>query len=159
MTRDPLTALLRLRRLTADQARRALADCLRVESLAAQSVASVDAAIEHETAAPGARGPHADASLVSPDYFTTVGIPLLRGRTFTAADRDTSRPADRRSMRPAGPITYAVTVAPAPRRSARTSSSRPIARPLAARTRRPRIRSRCTSGSLTIGPRTREFAR
>jgi len=51
MTRDPLTALLRLRRLTADQARRALADCLRVESLAAQSVASVDAAIEHETAA------------------------------------------------------------------------------------------------------------
>jgi flagellar export protein FliJ len=51
VTRDPLEVLLRLRRLTADQARRALADCLRAESLAAQSVAVVAAAIEHETAA------------------------------------------------------------------------------------------------------------
>jgi flagellar export protein FliJ len=49
MTRDPLESLLRLRRLTVDQARRGLADCLRVESLAAQSVAAIAAAIERET--------------------------------------------------------------------------------------------------------------
>jgi predicted permease len=30
--------------------------------------------------------PHPDYHLVSPDYLTTLGIPLLRGRSFTAAD-------------------------------------------------------------------------
>jgi flagellar export protein FliJ len=49
MTRDPLETLLRLRRLAVDQARRGLADCLRVESEAAQAVAKIEAAIGHET--------------------------------------------------------------------------------------------------------------
>jgi predicted permease len=33
--------------------------------------------------------PHSDVTAVGPEYFKTVGIPLLRGRTFTMADRDT----------------------------------------------------------------------
>ncbi|MEJ0018906.1 MAG: hypothetical protein WDN25_20560 [Acetobacteraceae bacterium] len=51
MKQDPLEALLRLRRLTADQARRALGDCLRSESEAAAAVAGVAAAILQETEA------------------------------------------------------------------------------------------------------------
>jgi flagellar export protein FliJ len=49
MKSDPLRALLRLRRLTADQARRQLADCLRAESEAERAVAALDAEIAHET--------------------------------------------------------------------------------------------------------------
>jgi hypothetical protein len=49
MTRDPLEALVQLRHLAVAQARRGLADCLRVESQAAQSVAGVEVAIQHET--------------------------------------------------------------------------------------------------------------
>ena len=51
MTRDPLEALLRLRRMAADEARRGLAECLRVESEAAAAVAAIEAAIERETEA------------------------------------------------------------------------------------------------------------
>lgn len=43
-------------------------------------------------AAAGTRGPHAEATSVSPDYFKTVGIPLLHGRDFTNLDRDTLTP-------------------------------------------------------------------
>ena len=50
MTHDPLESLLRLRRLAVDEARHGLADCLRVESEAARSVAAIEASIEHETA-------------------------------------------------------------------------------------------------------------
>src|SRR6185312_7980743 len=40
----------------------------------------------------GTRGPHAEATSISPDYFKTVGIPLLHGRDFTNLDRDTLAP-------------------------------------------------------------------
>jgi predicted permease len=36
--------------------------------------------------------PHSDATSVSPEYFRTIGVPLLRGRDFTTADRDTNSP-------------------------------------------------------------------
>ena len=49
MTHDPLEALLRLRRMAADEARRGLAECLRVESEAAAAVAAIEASIERET--------------------------------------------------------------------------------------------------------------
>ena len=49
MKSDPLASLLRLRRLTADQARRELAECLRAESEAKQAIAAIDAEIARET--------------------------------------------------------------------------------------------------------------
>ena len=48
MKRDPLDALMRLRRIAVDKARRDLADCLRAESAAASAVATIAASIEHE---------------------------------------------------------------------------------------------------------------
>jgi putative ABC transport system permease protein len=48
--------------------------------------------IEGVTGDPSSHMPHSDVSLVSPAYFRTVGIPLLRGRDFSRADRDTSSP-------------------------------------------------------------------
>jgi predicted permease len=45
--------------------------------------------IEGIAAPAGSPGPSSDYTAVSPDYFRTVGIPLLRGRAFTTADRDT----------------------------------------------------------------------
>lgn len=35
-------------------------------------------------------GPKSDVTVVSPDYFKTIGVPLLRGRVFSTADRDTA---------------------------------------------------------------------
>ena len=49
MKSDPLASLLRLRRLTADQARRELAECLHTESEAKQAIAAIDAQIARET--------------------------------------------------------------------------------------------------------------
>jgi predicted permease len=34
--------------------------------------------------------PNTDVTSVSPDYFKVIGVPLLRGRVFTNADRDTA---------------------------------------------------------------------
>jgi hypothetical protein len=50
MKRDPLEALLRLRRMAVDTARHDLADCLRAESEAQSRVAAITASIEHEAA-------------------------------------------------------------------------------------------------------------
>jgi flagellar export protein FliJ len=50
-TRDPLQSLVRLRRQAVDQARRGLADCLRMEDEAMHAVATIEAAIERETEA------------------------------------------------------------------------------------------------------------
>ena len=49
-------------------------------------------AIEGITDGASASMPHSNATSVSPDYFRTAGIPLLRGRDFTRADRDTMAP-------------------------------------------------------------------
>jgi predicted permease len=49
--------------------------------------ASASFGIEGRTNPPGDPGPHGDVQLVSPGYFSTMGIPTLRGRTFTDEDR------------------------------------------------------------------------
>jgi predicted permease len=43
--------------------------------------------IEGQSLAPGDPGPHGRSRVVSPEYFATLGIPLRRGRAFTADDR------------------------------------------------------------------------
>jgi flagellar export protein FliJ len=51
MKQDPLESLRRLRQVAADEARRSLAECLRIEGEAAAAVAAIEAAIELETEA------------------------------------------------------------------------------------------------------------
>jgi len=46
--------------------------------------------IQGRTTPVGQRPPHSDATTVSPNYFTALGIPVLKGRAFTNADRDTA---------------------------------------------------------------------
>jgi putative ABC transport system permease protein len=48
--------------------------------------------IEGASSATKADMPHSDATSVSPEYFKTIGVPLLRGRDFTTTDRDTNSP-------------------------------------------------------------------
>jgi predicted permease len=45
-----------------------------------------------EGAGPASGTPHSDVTAVSGDYFRTIGVPLLAGRTFASADRDTNSP-------------------------------------------------------------------
>ncbi len=51
MTHEPLVSLLRLRLMAVDEARRGLAECLRLESEATKAVAAIDTAIEQEMGA------------------------------------------------------------------------------------------------------------
>ncbi len=46
--------------------------------------------IEGQTLAPNDPGPHGNDRHVSPDYFSTLRIPLIRGRVFTPEDRLTT---------------------------------------------------------------------
>jgi putative ABC transport system permease protein len=46
--------------------------------------------IEGRETPPGARGPHADFRLVTPGYFETTGIRLVKGRSFTVLDNETA---------------------------------------------------------------------
>jgi hypothetical protein len=39
------------------------------------------------------RLPKAELSIVTPDYFGAIGVPIVTGRAFTAADRDTAAPS------------------------------------------------------------------
>ncbi|HEY3929149.1 MAG TPA: ABC transporter permease [Candidatus Koribacter sp.] len=43
--------------------------------------------IEGQTVPPDQPGPHANIRSISSDYFSTLGIPLLRGRAFNSGDR------------------------------------------------------------------------
>jgi len=46
--------------------------------------------IEGRAMPAGQPAPHSDITIVTPAYFATIGIPVLRGRTFTDTDRDTA---------------------------------------------------------------------
>jgi hypothetical protein len=65
---------------------------------------------DHE--APGALDA-TDETIVTPDYFSAVGIPLLRGRAFTELDTATAppgRPALSRLAHVVRPMTKALTI-------------------------------------------------
>jgi len=49
-------------------------------------------AVENLQVAQGEPSPHGDPHMISPEYFSTMGIPLLRGRFFTDADSKDSLP-------------------------------------------------------------------
>lgn len=48
--------------------------------------------IKGQVLPPNSPGPHAHVDIISPGYFETLGIPLLRGRSFTDSDRANTQP-------------------------------------------------------------------
>jgi len=48
--------------------------------------------IEGQSEAEAARNPMVDIEVVSPSFFTTLGLPITRGRAFTDADREGTTP-------------------------------------------------------------------
>jgi putative ABC transport system permease protein len=48
--------------------------------------------IEGQSEADAARNPMVDIEVVSPSFFTTLGLPIVRGRAFTDADREGAAP-------------------------------------------------------------------
>lgn len=48
--------------------------------------------IEGKPAPSNMPGPHANVRVISPEYFATLGIPLVRGRIFTDGDRANTQP-------------------------------------------------------------------
>jgi predicted permease len=48
---------------------------------------SASFSIKGQTVAPDSPGPHGNIRLISPDYFATLGISLMRGRVFSPQDR------------------------------------------------------------------------
>ena len=53
---------------------------------------SASFAIQGRVLTPGDPGPHGDIRIVTPGYFTSFGIPLLKGRIFTDDDRKGTEP-------------------------------------------------------------------
>ena len=45
-----------------------------------------------EGAPPRLSTPHTDYNIVSPEFYSTIGVTMVRGRSFTAADREGSEP-------------------------------------------------------------------
>jgi predicted permease len=48
---------------------------------------SASFSIKGQTVAPDSPGPHGNILVISPDYFATLSIPLVRGRVFSPQDR------------------------------------------------------------------------
>ena len=48
---------------------------------------SASFSIKGQTVAPDSPGPHGNIRVISPDYFATLSIPLVRGRVFSPQDR------------------------------------------------------------------------
>jgi predicted permease len=48
---------------------------------------SASFSIKGQTVAPDSPGPHGNIRVISPDYFATLGIPLVRGQVFSPQDR------------------------------------------------------------------------
>jgi hypothetical protein len=80
MARDPLTALLRVRRLALDEARRSLADCLAAEATAARSMTEAEAEIVRERATAASL----DADDAAVEAFA-AWLRVARGRSEQAA--------------------------------------------------------------------------
>lgn len=81
-------------------------------------------AAEEQSADEAAANPMLNMELVAPSYFATFGLPVLRGRGFTAADREGATPvvvlsqsAARHYWRGADPIGKRLTMGTGPKRT------------------------------------------